>query len=185
MTENKFEIVEPDDPRRCQAVHGKGQCKYKAVDGSDRCPMHGGNLGADAARKQVLHRYRLAKWQSQIDHFAEDDDIKNLRGEVGILRMNLEQLLNRCNDASDLLLYQAKIGDQVMKIEKLVSSCHRIESQTGQLLDKPKVLALAANIVEIISKHVSDEDVIAAVSEDLVNAILEAQGITTAKVMDN
>lgn len=179
--ERKFEVVEPDDPRRCQAVHGKGQCKYKAVDGSDRCPMHGGNHGADAARKQVLHAYRLAKWQASVDHFAGDDDVKNLRGEVGVLRTTLEELLNRCQDASDLLLYQAKIGDTVMKIEKLVSSCHRIESQTGQLLDKPKVLALAATIVEIISRHVTDEDVISAISEALINAILDAQGITNAK----
>jgi len=176
MAESKFTVVEPDDPTRCQAVHGKGQCRYQAVDGAKYCPMHGGNRGQAAVKAQMLRQYQLAKWQTTVDAFADEDQVKSLRGEIGIARMLLETVIQKCKDSNDLLLYSGKIGQMLAQVERLVVSCHRLESNLGLMLDKPKVIALAAQIVEIIGQHVKDDDAISAISNEIINAIVSTQG---------
>jgi hypothetical protein len=178
ITEVKVEVVEPDAPDRCQAVHGRGQCRYRRATDSQYCAMHGGNRAAATAQKAVIRQYQLAKWQSTVDSFADEDAVKSLRGEVGIARMLLEAVMHRCKDAGDLVLYSGKMTEQIKTIERLVISCHRLESNLGLLLDKPKVLALAGQIVEIIGRHVKDDDTIAAISQDIVGAIVATQGNT-------
>lgn len=176
LVESKVEVVEPDAPDRCQAVHGRGQCRYRRTPDSLYCAMHGGNRAAATAQKAVIRQYQLAKWQATVDDFADEDQVKSLRGEIGVARMLLETVINRCKDSGDLIIYSGKIGDQIKTIEKLVISCHRLESNLGLLLDKPKVLTLASQIVEIIGRHVKDDDAIAAISNDIVNAIIATQG---------
>lgn len=180
LTEAKVETVEPDAPDRCQAVHGRGQCRYRRSPDSEYCAMHGGNRAQAAAQKAVLRQYQLAKWQSTVDNFADEDQVKSLRGEIGIARMLLEAVMNRCKDSGELVLYSGKIGEQIKTIERLVISCHRLESNLGLLLDKPKVLTLAGQIVEIIGRHVKDDDTIAAISSDIVGAIVATQGNNNA-----
>ena len=178
-TEVKVQVVEPDAPDRCQAVHGRGQCRYKRTDGSEYCSMHGGNRAAASQQKAIIRQYQLAKWQSTVDNFADEDQVKSLRGEIGIARLLLETVMNRCKDSGDLVLYAGKIGEQIKTIERLVISCHRLESNLGLLLDKPKILSLAAQIVEIIGAHVTDDDARAAIASDIVGAIVSTQGNTT------
>jgi hypothetical protein len=172
----KVEMVEPDAIDRCQSVHGKGQCRYRRVHGTEYCPMHGGNKGQASAALEVKRQYQLAKWQSTVDGFADDDQVKSLRGEIGITRMVMQETITKCKDGGELLLYSAKIGELVSKIERLVVSCHRMESSLGLLLDKGKVMSLATMMVEIISKHVKDDDAIAAISNEIVTCIVNTQG---------
>lgn len=174
--DNKFEYVEPDDPSRCQAVHRQGQCRYKSVEGSQYCPMHGGHKGVQSAKVGIVRQYQLAKWQSSVDSFADEDQVKSLRGEIGILRLMLQETIAKCKDSGQLLLHAGRISDMVMKVEKVVNSCHRLESNMGVLLDKGKILTLAAVIVEIISKHVLDDEKIAVISSDICKAVIDAQG---------
>lgn len=178
MVERKVEIVEPDAPDRCQATHVKGQCRYKAMDGSKYCPMHGGNKAQASIANQVQRQYQLAKWQDSTDAFADEDQVKSLRGEIGITRLLLQETVGRCKNSGELLMYSGKIGDLISKIEKLVVSCHRLETNLGMTLDKSKVLDLAAQFVEIIGKHISDDATINAISTEIVAMILAAQGTT-------
>ncbi len=176
MIEAKVEAVEPDSPLRCQAVHGKGQCRYKRCDNSTYCQMHGGNKAQASHNKAIIRQYQLAKWQSTVDAFADEDQVKSLRGEIGITRLLMQETIVKCKDSGELLLYSAKIGELVSKIERLVVSCHRLESNLGLLLDKGKVMALATMLVEIIGKHVKDDEAIAAISNEIVTAIVNTQG---------
>jgi len=171
MIEAKLHLVDEHDPRRCQGVQKDGQCKYAAMEGSNFCPRHGGNKAIEAAEKESLRQYRVAKWQQRIGEFADDDKVKGLREEIGVLRLLLEETLNMCKDSTDLLLYSSRINDTVMKIEKLVTSCHRLESATGALLDKTQALHLAGVIVEIIGRHVTDQEAVDAISNEIVSAI--------------
>lgn len=175
--ENKFQrITDPADPDRCQAVHGQGQCLYKALEHSKFCPMHGGNKAQEAHNKKLIRQYNLAQWQGRSEHFADHDHVKSLRDEIGITRMLLENMITKCRDSDDLLLYSQKIGELVGKIERLVVSCNRLESSMGMLLDKAAALNLAGQMVEIITRHVSDEVAIDAIAGEIAFAIANLNG---------
>jgi hypothetical protein len=173
--ENKFERCEPDDPLRCQAIVKTGQCPYKAVENGRNCPMHGGAKQQQLAQQEGIRNYRLAKWQSRVGEFADNDQVKSLREEIGILRVILEETLNMCKEPEELLIYSSKIADTVMKVEKLVASCHRLEASTGMLLDKTAALHLASVIVEIVSRYVTEPDAVDAISNEIVLAIAQAR----------
>src|SRR4051812_44358846 len=98
MSDNKFERCEETDPNRCQGLIQKGtnggQCYYKAVPGSQFCLMHGGGKQADENKRAGLKNYRLQQYGERVGDFANNPEIKNIREEIGILRMTLETLLN-------------------------------------------------------------------------------------------
>jgi hypothetical protein len=160
--ENKFERCEPDDPNRCQASSGKeGQCPYKAMKKPDgtyykHCPRHNASR-AKEYENQRMRNYRLGKFQARMEELADNDSVKSLREEVGITRMLLEEIVNQCQSGTDLIMYSNKIADLVSRIEKLVSSCHRLEERTGMLLDKTALTKLADAIISIVTSHVEGE----------------------------
>jgi hypothetical protein len=168
-------VKEDDDPNRCQGVFGMGQCHYEVVPGSTKCELHGGIYKMEETRKAVARQYNVAKWNARIEGFASNDGVKGLRDEIGIVRMILETVLNMCEDDFDLLLYSSKISDLVSRIESLVRSCHKLESSMGQLLDKTAALQLSGEIVQIIAKHVPDEDKVAMVAKDIAEALVRIE----------
>lgn len=172
MADSKFVRCEPDNPNRCQGMAAKSQCPYLAAPGSNFCAMHGGHAAiksAEAARKRV---YNLSKWQGRIAEHANHEQAKSLREEIGILRILLEAIMEMCKDQNDLLMYSNKISDLAMKLEKLVSSCNRLEEKTGMLLDKHAALRIATQIVNIIGVHISDENVLEAVANQIAECII-------------
>lgn len=176
MADNKFERVDRDDhPDRCQATTKNIQCPYKRTPNSQYCPMHGGNKGEQVATDASVRMYRLARWQDRIGEFANHEKVKSLREEIGILRIVLEETLQLCKDPTDLLLYASRITSTVMMLDKVITSCHRLEVGTGALLDKSAAIHIASVIVSIISKYVTDEDAIDAISTEIVQAIVTAK----------
>jgi len=167
----KRELVEPDDPRRCQAVTNSGQCNQKAVEGRQFCQYHhcNGNHKKDEAD---LRNYRLTKFKAELDRHAGSPNIKSLRDEIGILRMVLEERLNQMQDAQDLIFNAGPIAMMVDKIERVVSSCHKLEAATGQLLDKQAILQFATQLITIISEEISDEEALSRLSDKVTNLIM-------------
>lgn len=172
MADNKFVRCAPDAPNRCQGSYTHGQCPYTAVDGSKYCPMHGGHAALKAAEAQRKRLYNLAKWQDRIGEHADHPQAKSLREEIGILRILLEGVMGMCKDQNDLLMYSNKISDLTMKLEKLVSSCHRLEEKTGMLLDKHAALRIATQVVNIIGMHVEDPDVLESIGIQIAECII-------------
>jgi hypothetical protein len=109
-------------------------------------------------RAQDLRKYNLTKYNARIQAQANHPAIKSLRDEVGILRMVLETQLDRCHTDDDLILKSATIGDLVLKIEKLVSSCHRLEELTNQVLDKATVAQMMDEIIQVIAEAVPETE---------------------------
>src|SRR4029077_12914332 len=110
--EQSFIRVEDNDPERCQGVSStKGQCQFKRATGSQYCKMHGGAAVLKSAEQERIRNYRLSKWQLRMNEFADSDQVKSLREEVGISRMVLEEIVNRCKDSTELLMCSAKIAD--------------------------------------------------------------------------
>lgn len=149
-----LQSCEADSPNRCQAVTGQGQCKWKAKEGSQYCEAHGGNLGVEKQRKATLNRYYLSKHKARIGQMGSEDS-KNLRDEIGILRVLIEEFMGRMEREQDgLLLYSGRIADLISRLEKVVKSCHQIDLDTGKMLDKNQALQFAEEMSEIITEAV-------------------------------
>jgi len=166
-----YERCEPDDPKCCQGVNKNGACNLKAVEGQKFCRIHFG-IGNKVAEKTALRNYQLNVYQHRVNQLADNDSVKSLREEIGILRMLLEKTVNLCKSDNELLLYSNKIADLAMKIEKVVASCHKLELSTGSLLDKSTVMMLGDVIIQIIGE-VCPPDKIQGVSERILKSITE------------
>lgn len=155
---------------RCEATLTNGQCVNCKVSGADYCVTHGANSQLQRVNGEAVRNYRLKRWQQRVGEMADSSSVKSLREEVGILRVILEEMVNKCEDSLDLLLYSQRMSDLVMKIEKLVSSCDRLENRMGLLLGKDSVLQLAATYVQIINNYVVDPEIIEKISREMVVA---------------
>lgn len=167
-------VTEDDDPSRCQANAASGQCRMIAVEGRPYCRVHAGPGNRTASREEQRN-YRLSKFQARVEAFADNDQIKSLREEIGITRMLIEELVNQCNDNTQLVLHSNRISDLIMKAEKLVTSCHRIEASTGLLLDKGAIMQLANVLVDIISRYIKDETHLNRISTQIIQAIAQSK----------
>lgn len=170
-------VTDPYDKDRCEGVDGHGQCLYKRIPPSKFCPRHGANRAIATSEKEKVRNYNLGKWRAKVQHFADNPEVKSLREEIGILRMMLETILNKCNDDNDLIIYAGKIQELVRDINKVVESCHKLEERTGVLLDKPTILTLGDVLVTIISEHVTDGDALDIIATKMVEAVAKMGGL--------
>jgi hypothetical protein len=173
MSELKFQTIEhDDDPRRCQGQHQHGQCRNVAVQGHERCPLHIGRA-LQNENKQKVRNYNLAAYQARLDELVEAPQIMSLREEIAILRMMLERRLNGCKTEVELMGSANAVGDLIAKIEKVLTSCHRVEASTGLLLDKPTALAMGNRIIEVIATYIEDRDLLDRIAGEIVHVIVE------------
>jgi hypothetical protein len=149
-------------------MQGNGQCHFKAQEGKKMCPVHAGSMSATREAATALKNYNLTKYQARVGELANSNGVKSLRDEIGILRMMLESKLNGIQDDMSLMIESHQISDMILKIEKLVVSCHKLEQNMGALLDKSSILSLAAKIVTIIGEMVPER------ATEISNAILAA-----------
>ncbi len=155
----KIEKVEADSPMRCQAVTKQGQCLNKATVQDGFCPVHGGNRALQSAKVERKRLYNLTKYRARLEELdAPNQEIKNLREEIGILRIVLEEVVNNCDSPAEILCHAPKISDLATKIGKLVTSCHNIDKSLGQYLDKNDIVQIAQEMVQVIAGVVSDAD---------------------------
>ena len=171
VTENKLTRWDPlihEAKERCESTIVTSQCPRLKAGGTRFCVAHGVNKDIEVQQAETQRNYRLRRWQARVGELADNDGIKSLREEIGILRMILEEMFAQCNDSLDVLMYSQRMSDLVMKIEKLVSSCDRLENRMGMLLSKDSVLQLAASYVQIINTYVIDPDVIENISREIV-----------------
>jgi len=169
------------DPDRCQGVDIHGQCQYKRAAPSNYCPRHGGNKGLEKAEKEKERNYHLGKWRHRVHQFADNPEIKSLREEIGIIRMMIESVLNRCEEEVDLITYSGKIQNLIAQAQKLVTECHRLEERTGILLDKQTILVLADILVKIIGEHVSDADALDMIAGKMVDVVGKMGGLQNVR----
>jgi hypothetical protein len=167
------------DPERCQATTRMGQCTMKGflLESGARgsyCKLHGGNKTQASEVAGNLRQYRIGVWQAKLERFADSPILKSLRDEIGILRVLLEEKLNTVQTAAELTMLSGPISDLVMKIDKLVTSCHKLEGSMGQHLDKAAIIQLAGQMTSIMSIHLAEQpELLDKIGADFVNLIRE------------
>jgi hypothetical protein len=160
----------------CQAVRANGgNCPNKPLEGTNFCAAHGGNKSLDSQEKARIRTYRLAKYQGRMDDFVNQPNIKSLRDEIGILRILMEERLNSLQNPLEILAHSATISDLCLKIEKLVTSCHKLEKSMGEYLDKNAIIQLAGEITGIINRYVSDADIVEKIATEIYDRIATAE----------
>lgn len=147
----KFEVVPRDDPNRCQANDKKEQCMFRAVQ-DGKCPRHMGRYAT--VQKERIRKYEIEQYNNRIKHFADDGDIKNLREEVAILRMTLENLLNQARTAELLNIYADRIKGLVGAIKDVVLACHKMDTSTNALIGKDIIFNMTQTFIEIVGSKV-------------------------------
>jgi len=146
----------------------------RVVEGSKYCPLHGGNKAAQAAAVQTTRQYQLGKWSVRQSQFAESISVKSLRDEIGILRMMIEERLVSCKDSMDLLIASPAISGMVLNVERLVSSCHKIETAMDLMIDKTALVQLGLGIVELVARYVEDPEERETLAKELLTMIEKA-----------
>jgi len=163
--------VEEDDPRRCQGINARGQCEFRAIDGSEYCPIHGANKQLEAKDKEDVHNLLLTRYRREVKRLGNNEHIMSLKDEIGVLRMMMERILNNCRGDADLILFSPQLSDLVMKTSKVVSDCHKIEEKTGQLLSREALGSFALRVIELVNEHVKDPEAKRAIGDGIMAAI--------------
>lgn len=162
MAEGIQRIEHPLDPQRCQAVTSTGQCNLKATPGKNYCIAHGG-----------AGNYKLRKWDPLVREKAQSPGLKNLTEEIAILRVLLEQKLNDCRNPNELIIASASIGDLIIKIEKLVASCHKMDLSLSKYLDQRQVLNLMDKVLNVIQGIIDCPETLRRIADGLAEIIDE------------
>ena len=162
-------INEPDDANRCQHnIPTKGQCINIAVPGTKFCIVHGGNIAEASLNKKELRNYKLTQYHARAVAMGNSAGITSLRDEIAILRIMLEERWNMLTDSSELLIAAPFIASLVASIEKVVNSCHKIDIQKGNLVDKGELIDFAQRIIEIISESIEDTDQLEVIANKII-----------------
>ncbi len=113
--------------------------------------------------------YHLQQWKKRVDQFSGHADIKNLNEEVGIIRMMLEETLNKCEDSDGLLQHAGRITAMIDKVQTLIATKDKMESRAALA---PELLSrLAAEWVQIICIYVTDEKQLEELSGRLTHSL--------------
>lgn len=136
------------------------------IPGTEKCERH--TSGAARMARDPLSNYQFSKqFHARIRDFAEAPDLKSLRGEIGILRVMLQAVINNCNDDTELTLQADRITRLIGEVNKCVVNCHKLEESTGQLLDKTVVINIGNMIVGVIDKYVPDKTVLDEIGREI------------------
>jgi len=173
MAKHKIEKVDrADSPDRCQAVNKWGQCLNKATVEGGYCPAHGGNKALNNIKKEKQRLYNLTKYRARLDELDGDNqNVKNLREEIGVLRIVMESVINQCDGPTDVLIHAPKISDLATKIGKLVTQCHGIDKSLGQYMDKNDIVQIAQEFVQVISGIVTDPTDLSEIIEGIKDVL--------------
>ena len=169
---------DPADPQRCQSVLAEGQCPHLSIEGSDFCAVHAKVSKADVHKQRVQH-YLLSnpELQTRLNRQASVEEVRSLREEIHLARVMVETRLDLIEDGDrgGMLAAFSNVNTYLQTIEKLVSSCHRMEVSLGTLLSKASIFALGQEIVSILADELQGiegyEEIVDRISERVVVAI--------------
>lgn len=161
---------------QCDYTSKYAQCKQEAIEGARFCAQHSRDPQAGLARQYMLTK---AKYRERYSDFADHNEIRSLRDEIAIVRSIMEARMNLIDSDSDLLASCGQIASLAITIERLVKSCHQLESQLGSLLSKPVLLSIASTIVQILLSELAHIDgyelIVDRISDKIVTLIAEAK----------
>lgn len=126
--------------------------------------------------KKRLKRYKISKYQDRLAELDSDGEnsVLNLREELALARIVLEEIFNQCGTTNDLLTFSNQIDTYLNRVQRMVESCFKLEKMLGNMLTKEQLLTFAEGIITDISEVLADQP-------DLIDAI----GLKIMERVDN
>jgi hypothetical protein len=143
---------DPADPRRCQKSAMNGQCPFLSIPGHDYCPIHGPVPDQNAAG---LYAFNKTEVLVRISKFRGHGDSRTLAVELGLLRLLLEQLINKCEGPYDLLTCSGQISNLITQIKELQVANIKLEQKVGDLMTAEQVIEIAQGLYNVVSSILS------------------------------
>jgi len=145
---------EPNHPNRCLHTGKHGQCNNLSEPDAQYCPAHI-SQHREKANKKRARMLKLRNFEDRLDELVEAEGILNLREEISVARIVLEQIFEvSAGDGNSLIAFSSQISIYLERIKSLVLTCHKMEKQLGFVLEKDKLLKLVSIIIEIITSEV-------------------------------
>jgi hypothetical protein len=91
-----------------------------------------------------------AQEQAKLAHFADHEDLKSLRDEIGLVRMMIQATWNSAKTDVEKLQAYSKVNTFCLTLERLVKTCQTLDQSMGHLIAKPALLRLAQSICNIV-----------------------------------
>ena len=167
--------MEPEN-KRCSYLDDNGAqcplpglCADKFLDHwVPYCAHHGGTKMVADYKKTLTKSMLTNHWKARIQRIGAAPEAKSLRDEIGTLKMSLDIILAQCKNEKDIFTHIGIIGDLVIKIEKIIASCHKMEVNLGNVLDRTALLQFGAGVISIISNYVEDSAAMQAISKEIL-----------------
>lgn len=161
------EVLEENDPERCQGIIGNdaGQCRYRQIADSEFCDLHSGHR--NETKKNKIE-YTLAGYTERTKTQTGRTAVINLRDEIAILRMSLEERLNSCNNQIDVLAATPMILETIRTINTAVTSCHKLEISLGEVLGRDRLLAFADKVINLLVEADLEPEQVSHISDKLM-----------------
>ena len=161
---------------QCEYITHKGQCTKEAVSNSRFCPDHSAH-----SKEAMINQYRVAckLLGDAPQRHSQSDALKSLKGEIVLLRSLIESRLNMVQSEPELVAAMPALKDSFLAVEKLVASCHQMDTKLANLLDKQALISLAQDIIQIMDHHMRNiarddinvDAVIETVGQEIITAI--------------
>lgn len=170
-------------PKQCKAHLKKDptrRCSKNALPGGDLCRAHHNRCSRPVTGLTSI--YQVGMFADLIKDLPPSavDNIKDLSGEVVLLRATLNGILKLCSQeagsadeqATALMTMAPVVQTMADTISKVVDKMERIENGLKISLNARQVAMLANQIVHIVNEEVDDPVVRQRVSERIANMVV-------------
>jgi hypothetical protein len=98
----------------------------------------------DAEDTQSLRAYMLTDpvTAGAAGRHSQVEELKSLREEIALARAMIERRLNLVESDADFLQACGTVNTYLLTLERLISSCHKLEVNLGALLSKGAIVSL-------------------------------------------
>jgi len=163
-------IVSADDPARCNAHYARssdGQCFFKAVEGTNYCPMHNGSFQANENKKKHLYEIKRTEYHIRVQKGIEkfSNNYHDISEEIGIMRLMVEEILNQLEGSNDFIMMAPQINQTIMNIGSLIDKSLKLEERMKNLLSREKVIQIGQALMNAVAENIDDPDLLCAIAE--------------------
>ena len=157
-----------NDPHRCQSMTSNGQCPFLAVPPTEYCVIHGNHEVRHAVDKE-LYEFTRTEVLARLGKFKSHPEAMKLTTELGVLRITLESLLNKCTDNYEFVTNSAMISSLIGSIERTLTANLKLEKHMSSLLSLTQVIQLAQSLYNAVCHYVIDPDILEKIAQDFEN----------------
>jgi len=158
----------PDDPRRCQNSVSFGQCPFLALPNTTSCSIHS-SVPIHKREEKNLYNFNRTEVLSRLQSFKNNPESRTLAIELGILRLLLEEVINKCapeTQAYDLLAASPQITVLIDRVRDTLLANVKLEEKVGDLMSVEQVVVIAQALYNIICNYITDVEVLNKIAQD-------------------